>query len=288
MYALQQAMRAIRSNWVASVATITTMTLSLTILAAFSLTSLNLNLVLSDLQDELQVSAFLSDNANHPALLDAIRQWPEVDPRRVIFVSKDQALFDLVSDLPSLREGASLVQNPLPNTIEMRLLDPAQTPVVSERLQRLPGVISVVDGSEAVDIFLAINDSLRIGGSILIVILLSSALFAIVNSIRAAISARSEEIEVMRLVGATRGFIRMPFLIEGFLLGLFSAVITLALVIPGYQLIVDRLSQELTFIPLVRDPMLLSQVAILLTTLALLVGLVGSAISVSQHLREGS
>lgn len=287
MYALQQAMRAIRANWVASVATITTMTLSLTILAAFSLASLNLNLVLSDLQDELQVSAFLADEANHPALLEAIRQWPEVDSRRVYFVSKDQALQDLITELPSLREGASLVENPLPNTIEMRLLDPSQTPVVSERLQRLPGVREVVDGSEAVDIFLAINDSLRVGGSILIVILLSSALFAIVNSIRAAISARRHEIEVMRLVGATRGFIRLPFLIEGFLLGLFSAVATLALVVPGYQLIVDRLSRELAFVPLARDPALLSQVALLLTALALLVGLVGSAISISQHLREG-
>ncbi|MEX2535677.1 MAG: permease-like cell division protein FtsX [Trueperaceae bacterium] len=288
MYSLQQAMHAIRSNWVASIATITTMTLSLAILAAFSLTSLNLNLVLSDLQDELQVSAFLGEGANHSALVEAIRQWPEVDSRRVYFVSKDEALFELVNDLPSLREGASLVANPLPNTIELRLLDPAQTPVVSQRLQRLPGVDGVIDGSEAVDIFLAINDSLRIGGSILIVILLSSALFAIVNSIRAAISARRNEIEVMRLVGATRGFIRMPFLIEGFLLGLFSAVVTLALVVPGYQLIVNRLSQELEFIPLVRDPALLAQVAILLTTLALLVGLVGSAISISQHLREGS
>jgi cell division transport system permease protein len=287
MYALQQAMRAVRSNWVASVATITTMTLSLTILAAFSLTSLNLNVVLSDLQDELQVSAFLTDGANHPALLEAIRQWPEVDSRRVYFVSKQEALLDLVSDLPSLEVGAALVENPLPNKIELRLLDPSQTPVVSRRLRQLPGVQDVLDGSEAVEIFLAINDSLRIGGSILIVILLSSALFAIVNSIRAAISARRNEIEVMRLVGATRGFIRLPFLIEGFLLGLFSAVVTLALVVPGYQLIIDRLTQELAFIPLVRDPVLLAQVALLLTALALLVGLVGSAISISQHLREG-
>lgn len=285
---MQQSMRAIRSNWVASVATITTMTLSLTILAAFSLTSLNLNQVLSDLQDELQVSAFLADDANSPALVEAIREWPEVDSRRVYYVSKEQALQDLVSDLPSLEEGAELVANPLPNKIELRLLDPSQTPVVSQRLRRLPGVEEVLDGSDAVEIFLAINDSLRIGGSILIVILLSSALFAIVNSIRAAITARRHEIEVMRLVGATRGFIRLPFLIEGFLLGLFSAVVTLALVVPGYQLIIDRLSRQLAFIPLVRDPLLLAQVALLLTALALLVGLVGSAISISQHLREGT
>ena len=286
MYALQQAMRAIRSNWIASVSTITTMTLSLTILAGFSLASLNLNEVLADLQDELQVSAFLGDGANHPALLEAIREWPEVDARRVMFIPKEDALGALATDLPSLQQAAALVDNPLPNTIELRLLDPSQTPTVSERLRQMPGVQEVIDGSDAVRTFLAINDALRIGGSILIVILLSSALFAIVNSIRAAITARRQEIEVMRLVGATRNFIRMPFLIEGFLLGLFSAVVTLALVVPGYQLIIDRLTTELTFVPLVRDPQLLGQVALLLTTLALLVGLVGSAIGISQHLRE--
>lgn len=287
MYALQQALLALRSNWVASVATITTMTLSLTILAGFSLTSLNLNLFLADLQNELEIAAFLHDDANYPQLLDAIRGWPEVDGRRVAFVSKEQALQELVQDLPSLQQAAALVANPLPNAIEIRLLDPSQTTEVSQRIRRLPGVMDVEDGSEAVDTFLAINDALRVGGSILIVILLSSALFAIVNSIRAAITARRDEIEVMRLVGATRGFIRAPFLIEGFLLGLISVVVTLALVIPGYQFIVNRLTEQLAFVPLMRDPLLLGQVALLLTALSLLVGLIGSAIGVSQYLREG-
>jgi len=157
---------------------------------------------------------------------------------------------------------------------------------VRARLLALPGVSDVEDGSEAVETFLAVNDALRVGGSLLVVVLLGSALFAIVNSIRAAITARRREIEVMRLVGATRGFIRAPFLIEGFLLGLFSAVATLALVVPGYQYVVARLGPQVPFVPFVRDPMVLGQVALLLTALALLVGLVGSAISVSQHLRE--
>lgn len=284
MYSLQQAMRAIRANWIASVATITTMTLSLIILAGFSLSSLNLNEVLANLQSELEIAAYLSDDADYPTLLETIQGWTET--ARVDYISKERALEELVTDLPSLQQAASLVSNPLPNTIEMRLLDPAQTPLIRQRLLQLPGVDSVEDGSDAVETFLAINDALRIGGSILIIVLLSSALFAIVNSIRAAISARRDEIEVMRLVGATRAFVRAPFLIEGFLLGLFSAVITLALALPGYQLIVQRLSERLAFVPFVRDPTILGQIALLLTALALLVGLVGSAISVSQHLRE--
>jgi cell division protein FtsX len=284
VYALQQAMRAIRANWIASVATITTMTLSLTILAGFSLVSLNLNQVLRELQTELEVSAFLGRDADPNLLMRTVRAWEPV--ARAEFVGRDQALSALVADLPSLQRAAALVENPLPDTITLRLYDPALTPEVRARLLALPGVADVEDGSEAVETFLAVSDALRVGGSILIVVLLGSALFAIVNSIRAAITARHREIEVMRLVGATRGFIRAPFLIEGFLLGLFSAVATLALVIPGYQYVVARLGPQLPFVPFVRDPLILVQVAGLLSALALLVGLVGSAISVSQHLRE--
>lgn len=283
-YALSQAMRAIRGNWVASVATITTMTLSLTILAGFSLMSLNLNYVLAALQSELEVTAFLADGSDGGRLLNTVREWPEVALAE--FIGKDRALAELVADLPSLSTAASLGANPLPDTLRMRLLDPGQTQVVRTRLEQLPGVWDVEDGSEAVGIFLALSDALRVIGFILIIVLLSSALFAIVNSIRAAITARQQEIEVQRLVGATRAFIRAPFLIEGFLLGLISAVVTLALIIPGYQIVVARLTPQLPFVPFVRDPAMLGQITVLLTALALLVGLVGSAISISQHLRE--
>ncbi len=286
MYALRQAFLALKSNWVATVATITTMTLSLTLLASFSLISVNLNLFLAELQNELEVTVFLDDGANHPQLLEVIRGWSEVDTRRVVFIGKDEALSGLVSELPALSQAAALVSNPLPNAIEVRLLDPSLTQTVSERLRALPGVNTVMDGAQDVEMFLAINDALRVVGSILIVIMLTAALFAITNSIRAAIVARRKEIEVMRLVGATQGFIRAPFLLEGLLLGFFSAVITSAIVIPSYLFIVDRLRDQLTFVRLVDDPTTLTQIPVLLLVLALLVGLVGSTVGVAQHLRE--
>lgn len=284
MYALLQAMRAIRGNWIASVSTITTMTLSLTILVGFSLLSVNLNNALAALQGELELAAYLADGANVQQLTTTVRAWPEVE--RLDFVSKGQALAEMVADLPSLSRAAGLVENPLPDTFHLRLFDPAQTSLVRMRLEQLPGVVEVDDSSAAVATFLALNDVLRIGGSILIVVLLGAALFAIVNSIRAAITARKEEIDVMRLVGAGRSFIRLPFLLEGFLLGFISAALALGLAIPGYQVAVMRLSEQFTFVPFVRDPVLLGWIAGLLALLAILVGLVGSAIAVSYHLRE--
>ena len=286
MYALRQALQAISRNWVATVATLTTMTLSLALLASFSFISINLNVFLAELQDELEVTAFLDDGANHAQLLEVIRGWSEVDARRLEFIGKDEALAGLVADLPALGQAAALVENPLPNAIEIRLLDPTLTPDVSGRLQQLPGVDTVLDGAQDVEMFLAINDSLRVVGTILIVIMLTAALFAITNSIRAAITARQKEIEVMRLVGATQGFIRAPFLVEGLLLGLFAALITTAIVLPSYLFIVDRLRDELQFVRLVDDVTTLTQVPLLLLALALMVGLVGSTVGVAQHLRE--
>ena len=286
MYALRQALQAISRNWVATVATLTTMTLSLALLASFSFISINLNVFLAELQDELEVTAFLDDGANHAQLLEVIRGWSEVDARRLEFIGKDEALAGLVADLPALGQAAALVENPLPNAIEIRLLDPTLTPDVSGRLQQLPGVDTVLDGAQDVEMFLAINDSLRVVGTILIVIMLTAALFAITNSIRAAITARQKEIEVMRLVGATQGFIRAPFMVEGLLLGLFAALITTAIVLPSYLFIVDRLRDELQFVRLVDDVTTLTQVPLLLLALALMVGLVGSTVGVAQHLRE--
>ncbi len=284
MYALRQALRAIRKNWIASVSTLTTMTLSLTILAGFSLLSLNVNLNLGELQNELELAAYLSETADPQAVLTTVSGWGGVVSAEL--VSPDDALKNLITELPYIERPSAEVNNPLPYSLYLRLSDPSQTARVGEALRELPGVDEVEDGGEAVETFLAINEALRLIGSVLIVVLLSSALFAIVNSIRAAITARRDEIEVMRLVGATRGFIRSPFLIEGVFLGLLSALLTLLLVVPGYSFIALRLSQTLRFLPLERDPFALAQLSLLLVALALLVGLVGSAISVSQYLQE--
>ena len=105
MYALIQAMRAIRNNWIASVATITTTTLSLTILSGFSLVSLNLNSALVALQGELEMAVYLEGNADiRSFLLDQVgtsgRRSPEV-----YFIDKEVALLEMLADLPSLQQG---------------------------------------------------------------------------------------------------------------------------------------------------------------------------------------
>lgn len=284
MYALEQAFRAIKANWIATVSTVTTMTLSLTILAAFSLLSVNLNAALSAMQNELEIAAYLVPHVDQDSIVTQTSAWPEVES--VTFVTADEALQTMLGELPSLAQAAALVQNPLPPTLHVKLYHPVDSPTIRTRLEGLAVVTGVDDSSEAESLFLALNDALRIGGLILVVVLLVATFVAIVNAIRAAITARKKEIDVMRLVGASHAFIRAPFLIEGFILGLVSAVLSLALVIPGYSAIISRLAAEFTFVPFVRDMWLIAQITGLLGVLSILIGLGGSAVSVTQFLRE--
>lgn len=283
-YAFQQAFRAIRYNWIASMSTITTMILSLTILAGFSLLGLNLNLLLGELKSELELAAYLTPETNEHDVIAQINSWPEVAYSELIL--PDAALNALMGDVSYLNQVANLVANPLPATIEMRLYNPADTPTVAARLRQLPDVTNIEDGSEAAATFIAIRDAFRWIGWVIIIVLLTAALFAMVNTIRVAINTRKDEIEVMRLVGATRSFIRAPFLIEGLLLGFISAVVSISLMFVSYHFSIVRVSTYVPLIPFLKDPKVLTQVGLLLFCLALIVGFVGSTISVAQYLQE--
>lgn len=284
MYTIRQAHRAIRTNWIASVSTIATMTLSLMVLSGFSLLTLNLNLFLDSIRNELEISVFLKDTANPQQIKSIVEKWTEVD--NISFISKDQGLLLLEGNIPETRNLADIIGNPLENRFDIRVLNPALTVEISHRLRQVSGVSHITDGSNAAETYLAVSDAVRIIGLSLIVILLISSLFAIINSIRAAITARQQEIEVMRLVGATKDFIRGPYLLEGFLLGLFSGTLTLLLVGPSYYYIIASLSEKFPFFPFQQDLGMLIRVGGLLFSLALLVGLVGATFSVTQYLRE--
>jgi cell division protein FtsX len=284
MHAFEQAIKTVRGNWVAAVSTVTTMTLALSILMSVSLLSLNLNNVLGDLRGDLRVTVFLTPDADATSLINTLRARPDV--ANLTFTGRDTNLNELVADLPALRQAATLVDNPLPDTLTLQVTDPALTAAVARDVRALPGVSAVEDASEAVGTFVAISDAVRVLGTVVTLVLLTVTLFAVVNAIRAAIHARRNEIEVMRLVGATNAFVRAPFLVEGFLLALASAALTMLLTLPSYRYLVARLAPELPFIPFARDGAAIAQVAMMVTALALLLGLVGSAIAISQRLQE--
>lgn len=283
-YVFQQAIRAMRVNAMATLATITTMVVSLAILGVFSLLTLNVNRIVTQLEAELEVQAFLASGADPTPILRAVRARQEV--LTATLVTKDAAFQRLQEDFTFLRGVEGLIENPLPDTIVIRLADPTQILTLSAFVRGLPGVETVEDGRGAVERILLAGTAVRVAGYVLIAILVINSLFAIINTIRIAILARRQEILVMRMVGATRGFIRAPFVLEGAILGFISGALTLLILVPAYFFTARMVAEGLPFLPVVTEVEQIALVAGSLVLLGILIGITGSAVATNQYLRE--
>ena len=119
--------------------------------------------------------------------------------------------------------------NPLYASLEVKLVDPTRIREVGDVLRADPIVRNVINIEDLVQRVLTVTNILRTAGSVLLVVVGIIVLFIIVNTIRLAVVARAEEIEIMRLVGASDAFIRWPFVFEGAFVGLLGAVVTLGI-----------------------------------------------------------
>ncbi len=220
-------------NALMSLAATATMTLMLILLAGFWIIQSGLLAGLQFVEQKVEVVADLTDDVSVSeigSLRASLGLMPEV--AGVNYVSKDEALQRFRSQLEQQGEEdltAYLDSNPLRPSLEVRLTDPEDYEAVIARLRAEPLVTSVKDVGNLVDRVLTVTNMLRTAGAVVLAIVAAIVLFIIINSIRLAVLARSEEIEIMRLVGASDAFIRWPFVFEGALVGIFGAAITLGL-----------------------------------------------------------
>lgn len=282
-YHLRQMVRAIKGNFTAVLATLTTMVLTLMILGVVGLLTLNLEKALEDLEREIEISVFLLDRADPKALTAEIGSGKFPDVAEVRFSSKEDILKQMGQDLPAIAEG--LDSNPFPNTLHIQLRDPKNIEAVALKVKKLDGVEGVEYGQSYVATTLRIIGSVRISGYVLVLILLLNSLLNILNTVRVSMFARRQEIDVMRLLGAKRSFIRAPYVLEGIFLGSLSGLVSVGFLYPGYLAVTSWLKEFFPAIVFTR----LDWVVVFLSALVLmgfLVGLLGSWFAANRYLRE--
>jgi cell division transport system permease protein len=236
---------------------------------------------------DVRVIAFLQDDVTPETtaeLQNEIAAWPQVSD--VFYVSKqeayEEALVLLSNDEAMLRV---LEESPdlLPASMRVQPVDPEDYDLIVTRLQSTPGVQRVESAGDAIDAMIALRDGLQIMFWLLAVALGVAAVALIANTIHMAIYARREEIEIMRLVGASNWFIRTPFLIEGALEGLIGGALAVTFIVVAQQLAVDRLADLPDWINLaIQNDFLLRQGALVLL-FGVLAGLLGSSLSLAVH-----
>lgn len=280
MRSIRDALIAFRRTPLLSVLSITTIAFSLFAFGLFGLVALNIREALDRLEDRVEIRAFVADGTAPESMAQAasdIAAYPEVLATKS--VSQDEALVRAKKELGDFRdvfEGAVL-----PASIDVRLKpgfrDPASVKRVSARIRAFSFVDDIRYGEEWIEKLYRLRNVAGIAGIVLGLSFAGVSMIIIGTTIRMAVLSRAKEISIMRLVGATDGYIRRPFLIEGLAKGILGGLLALLLTYVT-RTIIDRYLIQTIFFD--------ARVTLLGLLFGAMLGLLGSAFSVGRHLRR--
>jgi len=202
--------------------------------------------ILDDFGAELQLTAYLEESLSEKdtgLLAKTVAMAPGVD--HVEIVTKQQALerFERIMGGPELLAG--LDENPLPASLEIHLLPEARTAeamgILRTSLDGLEGIAELAQGQEWIEGYSRAVALVRTGALGISIVLGMAALLIVANTIRLAVYARRDELEILALVGASRTFVRVPFMLEGTIQGMLGGLIALLAVYGAYELLLPQI-----------------------------------------------
>ena len=206
------------------------------------------------------------------------------------FTSKEQAWEEFAKNLELSNDSYFLDgmdENPLPASITLQLSSIEEAKTVAQSVQSMEGVYQVDYLNELIGKIVQLNDWVRVLGVIVVTILIIIAVVLIYNTVKSTISNRSHEIQIMKYIGASNGYIRRPLLIEGLVFGLVAGAIALALVYFGYKGIYGLFDERLNILmgmKLIQPRLILKDMAIIFVCIGVGVGLLGSSLSLGRYL----
>jgi len=281
-YVLRESLRAFRRTPLLTGLSAGMIALSLFLVGLFGLAAWNIRRVLDRVESRVEVVAYLRDDADPAVVLVVQNEIAALaGVREVNYITKEQALQRARRDLPELETViGSLESNPLPASFEVMFkpnqAGPDVVRKVAGQIQAFPVVEDVRFGSEWLDKVFLLR---RVAGTAMLILGVAFATVAaliISAAIRMAIYARRDEIDIMRLVGATEGFVRRPFLLEGLITGIAGGLLALGAMYIAYSL-VSRAVFQLEWLPLEWAAAGLAAGSV--------VGVLASAVAVRRHLR---
>ena len=271
-------------------ATVLTTALMLLMLNVFVVLVTHLNVALEALEHRVNVIAYIREDAP-PGKVRELQSSLQnrSDVLEVVYVTKDEALARLREHFADRAELLAMVSdNPLPASLEIRARNPESLENIVSLLETKVGPESVLEEvalqEDIVERLLSLTTATRVAGVAMTVGLAVVSLFIVINTIRIAVYSRRQEIEVMKLVGATDWFVRWPFVFEGMLYGLLASLLTLLIVVPAYDPVVENFWALLSFLPVERDPQFVTKLALMTMVVGIALGAAGSYISVRRFL----
>jgi cell division transport system permease protein len=278
----------LKRNFLMTIAAVSTVAISLLLLGGVQILSMAVDNMTVTWEAQVEIAMFLRDDITEgelDALTTEVSEMGEVE--NVAYVSKDEAYEDYKEMYRAHPEfWQTLPRDALPASLRVSLHDANDTEPVALRMTGAPGVADVEFGGQFIKTLLRVNSVLRAITFGMSIVLMAAAAALIANTIRLGIYARREEIGIMKLVGATNWFIRIPFMLEGIFAALVGAIVSGLIIVGTNALIFSRVGEAITFLENVftfSTGEILGVLALLLGV-GIVVGLIGSGLALRRFL----
>ena len=278
-------------NGVMSFSSIFAVTITLVLIGVIGVLALNVKDISSNIEEGVSIYVKLDRNIDSNAETEVGTQINALDGVvKATFYTKDQELDKLIKTQGD--EGAALFEsyrtdNPLGAAYEVEVKDASKIAKIAQKIQEIPNVNKTSYGGESTQDMVKTLQTIQTGGTIFIVGLAVVALFMISNTIKITITARQTEISIMRMVGASNWYIRIPFMLEGMLIGLIGSIIPIIVLVYGYGMVYDYVGGALMSAMLaLKAPMpFIRDFSLIIAALGAGVGLIGSFVSIRRFLK---
>ena len=278
-------------NFSMAISSVISVTITLTLIGLFLTLVLNLNVLTMEIEESISLSALVSYDVTSESELNMIKgELEKIDGvSKVEYKSKDEEFTYYINQYPDLSEFYEGYRNDNPfHDAFMISADNGQSlDAIKQAAMKIGGIDSVHDGGSNTYLLVNAFAKIRTVGAVLVLALTFLATYLIYNTIRVTIQARETEIWIMRTVGARNGYIRAPLLVEGIIIGILGSIIPILVMVFGYYYLYDFSGGVLLGVLTMIKPMpYLVYLSLVLMTVGVLVGFVGSYFSVTKTLRK--
>ena len=276
----------IRNRWM-TFASIGTVAVSLFVLGVFMLIVMNLTRLASELESQVQIAVYLNDALNEEGRNEVEQMMKDMNSiAKIEYIPREQALQKLEERLGDQRYILDALgdSNPLPNSYIVTVKKPEQVESTAAAIADLYGVDEAKYGQDVAAHLFDMTRLVRMFGFLLMVLLTGATIFIISNTIRLTVFARRKEIAIMKYVGATDWFIRIPFILEGIALGFIGGGLSAIALRSFYSAMAAKIYSTLTFFPLMPQYPFINYVTTILIAAGMIIGTIGSTISLKRFL----
>ncbi len=287
-YLLKEGFRSVFQHGFMSFAAVCVTVACLVIIGSFSAIMYNMNVLVKNLEKENEIVVYIDetyDEAEAKSVGSRINLIENVD--KATFVTRQEALENFIKTEGESTPFEGVDAKTLRDRFVVTLVDNAKMGETVEQIRQITGVANIKASEELANGFTMVQNVLRLASIAIIVLLLVVSLLIISNTVKLAMYDRRDEIAIMRMVGATNAFIRFPFVVQGFLLGVFGAALAFFLEWGLYDLFVSKVSSIdfsqmlFSFVPFQE---LLVPMVIVFAAAGLFVGIFGSLSSIRKFL----